>query len=135
MLKLANTICVHILINKTYTNGFRATTGIIENQGDEIIPPRAQKYNRFLGQQIRIEINQEKVEHEELNTDHKQSQNLLFYDFNAPARHINFGGPNNMRLSTRDDFRRTGMAGAKMIDTSNAFEGKIRLPPLFYSYE
>lgn len=48
--------------NKTYTNGFRAQTGIIENQGDEIIPPRAQEFNRFLGQQIRIEINQQKVE-------------------------------------------------------------------------
>lgn len=53
---------ITLIINKTYTNGFRAKTGIIENQGDEIIPPRAQKFNRFLGQQIRIEINQQKVD-------------------------------------------------------------------------
>lgn len=113
MLKQGNTICVHTLINKTYTNGFRAATGVIENQGDEIVPPRAQKYNKFLGQQIRIEINQQKVEQDDLNTNHTESQNLLFYDFNAPARQFNFGSGNNMRLSTKDDFRRTGMAGAK----------------------
>jgi hypothetical protein len=102
--------------NKTYNNGFRAKTSVIENQGDEIAPPRAQKYNKFLGQQIRIEINQQKVEQDELSTNPIESGNLLFYDFNAGARHFNFGQGNNMRLSTRDDFRRTGMVGAKFTD-------------------
>lgn len=91
-------------------------TGIIENQGEEIVPPRAQKYNKILGQQIRIEINQHKIEQEDMKTNPIESQNLLFYDFNAGARHYNFGGANDARLSTREDFRRTGMAGAKFLE-------------------
>lgn len=51
-----------------------------------------------------------------MNTNPIESQNLLFYDFNSGARQFNFGMGGNTRLSTRDDFRRTGMAGAKMID-------------------
>lgn len=109
-------LMIKLATNKTYTNGFRAKTGIIENQGDEIIPPRAQKFNRFLGQQIRIEINQHKIDKDDLNTNHMESQNLLFYDWNAGARQFRFGMGNNMRLSTRDDFRRTGMADAKLMD-------------------
>jgi hypothetical protein len=102
-------------LNKTYTNGFRAHTGVIEDQGDELIPPRAQKYNRFLGQQIRIEINQQKVEQHELDPEHRESQNLLFYDFNAEARQPITAAGSNARLSSRDDFRRTGMAGAQQL--------------------
>ena len=83
---------------------------------NDIAPPRAQKYNKFLGQQIRIEINQHQVDEEEMNTNPIESQNLLFYDFNSGARQFNFGLGTNNRLSTRDDFRRTGMAGAKFID-------------------
>ncbi len=91
-------------------------TGVTENQGEEIAPPRAQKYNKILGQQIRIEINQHKIEQEDMNTNPIESQNLLFYDFNAGARGFNFGGGDNARLSTREDFRRTGMAGAKFLE-------------------
>lgn len=83
---------------------------------DEIIAqPRAQKYNRFLGQQIRIEINQHTVAQDELNTNHAETQNLLFYDFNSGARHFRFG-TTNVRLATKGEFRRTGMEGAQFID-------------------
>lgn len=51
-----------------------------------------------------------------MKTNPIESQNLLFYDFNAGARQYNFGGANNARLSTREDFRRTGMAGAKFLE-------------------
>jgi len=51
-----------------------------------------------------------------MNTNPIESSNLLFYDFNAESRPFQLGGGTNNRLSTRDDFRRTGMAGAKMID-------------------
>jgi len=103
-------------INKTYTNGFRAKTGVIESDNDELTVPRAQKFNRFLGQQIRIEINQHEVQKEELNTNHAETKNLLFYDFNAGARQFHFGLGTNARLATRGEFRRTGMAGAQHID-------------------
>ena len=103
-------------INKTYTNGFRAKTGVIEEKNDELVAPRAQKYNRFLGQQIKIEINQHVVNQEELSTNHADTMNLLFYDFNSGARQFRFGMNNNVRLATKGDFRRTGMAGAQLID-------------------
>lgn len=41
--------------------------------------------------------------------------NLLFYDFNSGARHFRFG-TNNVRLATKGEFRRTGMAGAQNVD-------------------
>mmetsp|Transcript_20756 Transcript_20756/g.20496 ORF Transcript_20756/g.20496 Transcript_20756/m.20496 type:complete len:155 (+) Transcript_20756:382-846(+) len=69
--------------SKTYSNGFGLRTGIAENPGEEIIAPRAQQYNKMLGHQIRIEINQQRIEEEEMNTNPTESQNLLFYDFNA----------------------------------------------------
>lgn len=50
-----------------------------------------------------------------MNTNPIESQNLLFYDFNAGSR-FNFGGAKDARLSTREDFRRTGMAGAKFLN-------------------
>lgn len=50
---------------------------------------------------------------------------MLFYDFNAGARQFNFGQGNNMRLSTRDDFRRTGMVGAKFTDKNKIDKAEI----------
>jgi hypothetical protein len=86
---------------------------------DDLIPPRAQKFNRFLGEQIRIEINQHKIESEQLNPNVDESKSLLFYDFNAGARQFNIGmGGGGVRLATRGEFRRTGMQGAKLIDTN-----------------
>lgn len=104
---------------KVPSSAFRAKTGSIKNDDEDFIPPRAQKFNRFLGEQIRIEINQQKVETEQLNPNVDESKSLLFYDFNQGARQFNFGGGgNNTRLATRGEFRRTGMAGAKLIDTN-----------------
>lgn len=100
------------------TSAFRAKTGSIQSDDDDFIPPRAQKFNKFIGDQIRIEINQHKVETEQLNPNVDESQSLLFYDFNAGARQFNFGLGNNMRLATRGEFRRTGMQGAKLINTN-----------------
>lgn len=104
---------------KAPTSAFRAKTGSIQNEDEDFIPPRAQKFNRFLGEQIKIEINQHKIESEQLNPNVDESKSLLFYDFNAGARQFNFGmGGNNMRLATRGEFRRTGMQGAKLINTN-----------------
>lgn len=102
------------------TSAFRAKTGNFQNEdNDEFVPPRAQKYNRYLGEKIRIEINQHKVETEQLNPNVDESKSLLFYDFNAGARQFHFGmNNNNMRLATRGEFRRTGMQGAKLIDNN-----------------
>lgn len=102
---------------KAQTAAFRSKTGSVQNESDDFVPPRAQKFNRFLGEQIRIEINKQKVERDEMNPDPTASKNLLFYDFNGGAR-TNFGLGGNMRLATRGEFRRTGMAGAKLIDTN-----------------
>jgi len=60
-------------------------------------------------------VNEHQVDIKDLNTNHNESQNLLFYDFNGGARQFHFGAKNN-RLATRGDFRRTGMEGAKFID-------------------
>jgi len=51
-----------------------------------------------------------------MNTNPIESSNLLFYNFNAGSQPFNLNGGKNARLATRDDFRRTGMAGAKIID-------------------
>lgn len=103
--------------SKVPSSAFRAKTGSIKHSDEGFIPPRAQKFNRFLGEQIRIEINQQKVESEQLNPNVDESQSLLFYDFNQGARQFNFGmGGNNTRLATGGEFRRTGMQGAKLID-------------------
>lgn len=75
------------------------------------MPPRAQRFNQFLGNQIRIEINKQKVDTDELNPNPTDSKNLLFYDFNSSARRTNFGVGGNIRLATRGEFRR-----AKLID-------------------
>jgi len=100
---------------KVPTSAFRAKTGSVQADDEEFVPPRAQKFNRFLGEQIRIEINQHKVETEQLNPNVDESQSLLFYDFNAGARKFNFGmGGNNTRLATKGEFRRTGMPGAEL---------------------
>ena len=112
----SETLSTILTINKTYTNGFRAKTGVIEEKNDELTAPRAQKFNRFLGQQIKIEINQHAVKQEELSTNHADTTNLLFYDFNSGARQFRFGTNKNVRLATKADFRRTGMAGAQLID-------------------
>lgn len=104
--------------NKGPTSAFRAKTGSIQNDDEDFIPPRAQKFNKFLGEQIRIEINQHRVETEQLNPNVDESQSLLFYDFNAGARKFNFDPTNNVRLATRGEFRRTGMQGAKLIDSN-----------------
>ena len=61
-------------------------------------------------------MNQHQIDHNELNTDHSESQNLLFYDFNSGARQFHFRVGNNARLATRGEFRRTDMEGAKYID-------------------
>lgn len=100
---------------KSNTAMLRAKTGSMPAEDEGIVPPRAQKFNRFLGQQIRIEINQHQVDQEELNTNHAETQTLLFYDFNAGARQFIFG-THNTRLATRGEFRRTGMAGAQFVD-------------------
>lgn len=84
----------------------------------EIVSPRAQKYSKFLGEQIKIEINKQKVDAEDLNSNPIESKNLLFYDFNSSARQFNFGIGTNPRLATRAEFRSTGMAGAKLIDVN-----------------
>jgi len=68
------------------------------------------------GQKIRIEVNKHNVDHQDLNPNHNESSNLLFYDFNAGARQFRFGGGKNSRLATRGEFQRTGMQGAKFID-------------------
>jgi hypothetical protein len=39
---------------------------MMESSNDQIAPPRAQKYAKFLGQQIKIEINQQHVPAEEM---------------------------------------------------------------------
>ena len=39
---------------------------MVESSNDQIAPPRAQKYAKFLGQQIKIEINQQHVPAEEM---------------------------------------------------------------------
>lgn len=80
-----------------------------------MVAPRAQKFNKFLGQQIRIEINQQKIDDEELNPNHAESQNLLFYDFNGSSQKFNFNHVNGVGLGSKNDFRRTGMAGAKFV--------------------
>jgi len=46
----------------------------------------------------------------------QNQNNLLFYDFNSGARQFRFGMNNNVRLATKGEFRRTGMAGAQNID-------------------
>ena len=51
-----------------------------------------------------------------MNTNVAESKNLLFYDFNSGARKFTFGTGNGVRLATRGEFRRTGMAGAQFID-------------------
>lgn len=56
------------------------------------------------------------MDHQDLNPNHNESSNLLFYDFNAGARQFRFGGGKNSRLATRGEFQRTGMQGAKFID-------------------
>lgn len=56
------------------------------------------------------------VEDEDLKTNVADSKNLLYYDFNSGARKFTYGTGNNVRLATRGEFRRTGMAGAKFID-------------------
>lgn len=56
------------------------------------------------------------MKQEELTTNHADTKNLLFYDFNSGARQFRFGMNNNTRLATKGDFRRTGMAGAQLID-------------------
>jgi hypothetical protein len=84
----------------------------------EIVSPRAHKYSKFLGEQIKIEINKQKVGIEDLNCNPIESKNLLFYDFNSSARQFNFGIGTNPRLATRAEFRSTGMAGAQLIDVN-----------------
>lgn len=93
----------------------------------EIVSPRAQKFSKFIGEQIRIEINKQKVEIEELNSNPIESKNLLFYDFNAGARQFSFGLGNNPRLATRAEFRLTGMAGAKLIDVNKIEPSDVEL--------
>lgn len=56
-----------------------------------------------------------------------EAQNLLFYDWNAGARQSQFGVSNNMRLSTRDDFRRTGMAEAKLLAQNKIDSAEIEM--------
>lgn len=108
---------------KASSTAFRANTGSVIGDDDEkLIPPRAQKFNRFLGQQIRIEISNHQVDEDQLKQNHADSKNLLFYDFNAGARKFNFGLGGNTRIATRGEFRRTGMAGAK-------FGGKNQIEP------
>jgi len=98
---------------------FRAKTSSVQNDDEEFIPPRAQKFTRVIGDKIRIEINQQKIDKEELKPNVDESKSLLFYDFNAGARQFSFGiGSGNIRLATRGEFRRTGMNGAKLIDTN-----------------
>ena len=103
----------------------RSKTGSIPESDENFNPSRAQKYNRFIGQQIKIEINQHSVKDEELSTNHADTKNLLFYDFNSGARQFRFG-TNNVRLATEGEFRRTGMAGAQQIDKNmiEAFENE-----------
>jgi hypothetical protein len=98
---------------KTCTNGFRAHTGVIAQKNDELVKPRAQHYSKFLGQQIKFEINQHKVAREELNTNPTESENLLFYDFNGGSRRWNIGTAN---VRARDEFAKTGMAGAQFVN-------------------
>lgn len=105
--------------NKTYNNGFRI------KQNDK--KRHMSKYNKFIGQQIKIEINQQKVKHHQLNPDCAESGNLLFYDFNSGARQYGAGAENtnNNRLLTNHDFRRTGMAGAKFLNKNKLEEDEI----------
>jgi hypothetical protein len=71
-----------LIANKTYTNGFRAKTGVVHNNNDAIAAPRAQKYNKFLGQQIRIEINQQQVNEDQMSASKGFSfLTLIFYRF------------------------------------------------------
>lgn len=93
----------------------------------DIVSPRAQKWNKLLGDQIKIEINRHQVDLEELNANPIESKNLLFYDFNSSARKFNFGLGNNPRLATRAEFRSTGMAGAKLIDVNKIQPNELEL--------
>jgi hypothetical protein len=68
------------------------------------------------------------------NNNQAESQSLLFYDWNSEARQELLGKATNMRLSTRDEFRRTGMAGAKLaaknkIETADSSKTKARRRP------
>lgn len=106
---------------KSQTAAFRVKPDPVPTtvtEDGEIVSPRAQKYNKIIGDQIRIEINKQKVEIEELNWNPLESKNLLFYDFNSSARQFHFGIGVNPRLATRAEFRSTGMAGAKLIDVN-----------------
>ena len=51
-----------------------------------------------------------------LVSNHAGTMNLLFHDFNSGSRQFRFGMNNNVRLASKGDFRRTGMAGAQLID-------------------
>lgn len=107
------------MANKSQTAAFRAKPEPVPTTHTEdgaIVSPRANKYSKIIGEQIKIEINQQKVEIDELNSNPMESKNLLFYDFNSSARQYNFGLGVNPRLATRAEFRSTGMAGAKLID-------------------
>ena len=111
------------ITNKTHTNGFIVRTGVVEESNNDLIAPRAQKYSRFIGQQIKIEINQNAIQEEELSINHENT-NLLYYDFNSSERKYRFG-TNNVRLATKGEFRRTGMAGAQLMH-KNVIEGAER---------
>ena len=109
---------------------------------EDFVPPRAQRFNQFLGDQIRIEINKNNIEIDELNPNPTESKNLLFYDFNSSARRTNFGVGGNIRLATRGEFRRAklidknkidpakpeGGAKAKRRPITSHFRGGDRLP-------
>jgi hypothetical protein len=45
---------------------FRSKTGSVPDEDENFVPPRAQKYSRYIGQQIKIEINQQAINQEEL---------------------------------------------------------------------
>lgn len=119
-----------LMVNKSQTAAFKVkpdpvTTTVTED--GEIVSPRAQKFSKFVGDQIKIEINRHKVEIDELNSNPIESKNLLFYDFNSSARQFNFGIGKNPRLATRAEFRSTGMAGAKLIDVNKIQPTDIEL--------
>jgi hypothetical protein len=46
----------------------------VPESDENFIPPRAQNYNQFIGQQIRIEINQQAINQEELTTNHAETK-------------------------------------------------------------
>ena len=78
------------------------------------------------------------VEDEDLKTNVNESKNLLYYDFNSGARKFTFGTGNNVRLATRGEFRRTGMAGAKLdhdiIETNDLDSSQPKRRPTTSQY-